>query len=231
MWNCRGRRWVKNMIKKTNNGKTTSIKVETINYFEFFQDLESSKNKDELLRLFSKYNLEGIDRELYPCIEYTIKREEIQKLQDENIISDTYKLNPMLAKNDNLTPLEKLLYSIIWKNGDLGKESHIISGVLGLNGTDEKSGMVFKQLGRHLNNKDEIIIDRHVMRAYIFHLTGKIKEKEIDYKDYNKYLDNYRTWINDNKLFRENKRIIDELLFSLGQKMKEEKKAVGKANP
>jgi hypothetical protein len=216
--------------KKSNNREKTNNKTEIINYSVFFQDLESSKNENELLQLFSKYNLEGIDREKYPLIKYTIKEGEIKKLQNEGKITNEYKFNLTLAEDDNLSPLEKILYSMIWKNGDLGKEAHIISGVLGLKRKDEKRGIVYKQLGKHLNKKDEIVIDQHVIRAYIFHKTENIK-KNIYPTDCYKYLDDYKTWINGNKLFRENKRIIDELLFSLGQRMKEEKKAVGKTNP
>ena len=205
------------MGKNSNNAKTTNINNEKF-YSKFFQDLESSKKKDDLLHLFTKYNLDRIDREKYPLIEYTIKKEEIKKLQDEGKITNECKLNRTLAKDDSLTPLEKLLYSMIWKNGDLGKESHIISGILGKN---EKDGIVFNQIGKYLNNKNEIIIDQHVIRAYIF-FSKNILTKNIYNNNCYKYLDGYKAWIKDNKLFFENRLLIDELLYSLGKKMKED---------
>jgi len=206
--------------KRNNTAKMSNNNVKILDFTEFYKDLESAKNIEEIKKLFNKFKLKRMDREKYPCIEFDISKEEIETLKNKGKITNDNKLNSMLAKNGNLTTtLEKLLYSIIWKNGHLGKESHIISGILGINGDDEKKGIVFNQLGRHLNNKNEMIIDQHVMRAYIFYRTEVIKKK-IDHNDYNKYLDAYKVWIKGNTLFNKNKPLIDELLFSIGKKLK-----------
>ena len=63
-------------------------------------------------------------------------------LPEINYISMDNRLNISKEELDKQSLLTKLLYSIIWKNGDLGKEKHIIEGVLNFNKIDEK-GLVF----------------------------------------------------------------------------------------
>jgi len=202
--------------------KTLNDNDKTLDFSNFMDDLESSTNVEELENLFNKYDLKRRDKKnKYPELEFIISKDEIETLKNEGKITNDNKLEPMLAKNGILTTtLEKLLYSIIWKNGGLGKESHIISGVLGLNG---KSGIVYNQFGKYLSDKNEIIIDRHVMRAYILCKKGD-KRDNIKNNDYNEYLDEYKEWIEKKDIFNNNKRLIDELLFQLDKKIGKKRK-------
>ena len=193
-------------------------------FLVFFQDLEAANNRDDLEKLFITFSLKRRDKK-YLDIEYDISKEDIEQLIKTKFLTNEFSLNPLLAKNINLTLLEKLLFALCWKNGHLGKELRIILGILGLNNFNVNSGIVFNQFGKHLNNKDEIIIDQHVMRAYIFYKEIKkgnegIIKKDISPSDYIYYLDDYKSWINNNELYRNNKRLLDELLFSLGKNMK-----------
>jgi hypothetical protein len=184
-------------------------------YKMFFNELIQLKNKNELINLFDKYNIKRRDRKKYPDLEFNINVDEIVSLKNSGIITSEDNLNELLPKNEKLTSLEKLFYAVMWKNGDLVKIKHIISGICGENTTSK----VFNQFGKYLRNKEELIIDQHVLRAYIFYKDGNII-KDIKDKHYDLYFNDYKTWINNNNLFKMNKILIDELLFGIGKKMK-----------
>jgi len=185
------------------------------NYLLFFNDLKQCKNIDEVKNLFNKYKISRRDRMKYPDIEFNISADEINELKKKEIITKENIFNINLHGNKSLTTLEKILYSMLWKQGDLKKEKHIISGILGID-TDR---VVFNQFGKHLQNKENIILDQHVLRSFIFYKTKNV-EKIIKDKHYLKYSDEYKKWIENNELFRSNKNIIDELLMGFGKKIK-----------
>jgi len=181
----------------------------------FFNDLIKSENKEALEKLFDKHNIKRKDKNTYPDLEINISLEEIKILKEKSIITNENDLNTSLAKNTDLTPLEKLLYAVIWKNGDLIKIKHIISGIYGKSTT----GKVFNQFGRHLRNKDEPIIDQHVLRAYIYYISDEII-KDINNKHFDQYANSYKEWINQNKVLKMNMNLTDELLFGVGRMLK-----------
>jgi len=185
------------------------------NYIEFFSELNSSDTIDKINNLFEKYDIERRDRRLYPDIEFNITVAEIDDLKRKGIITEENYFSLDINRNNDLTTLEKLLYSIIWKQRDLKKERHIISGIYGIN-TDRK---VFNQFGKYLNNRDEPMIDQHVIRSFILYKTKEII-KDIKEKHFDLYSDQYIQWLNDNDFFRNNKTLIDELMFCLGKKIK-----------
>jgi hypothetical protein len=190
-----------------------------INYDNFFVDLVSAKNENEIICLFKKYNLNRMEKNKYPDLGFSINSDEIQILKNNGIIDSENNLNVSLAKNEDLTTMEKLFYAIIWKNGDLVKVKHIISGICG----EKSTGKVFNQFGRHLSDKNELIIDQHVLRAYICY-KNKIIIKDIKDKHYDSYLSDYKKWIENNMLFKSNKSLIDEILFAIGKEMKPKRK-------
>ena len=72
----------------------------------------------------------------FPRLILRVSIEEIEFLREEGVISERMQFSSILATGEyaqgkRMTPLEKLLYSILWKNGDLGKERHLISGIFG----------------------------------------------------------------------------------------------------
>jgi len=187
-------------------------------YKNFFDDLIHLKNKDELINLFDKYNIKRRDRKKYPDLDFKIKEDEIDFLKNNGLITNENNLNESLPKSEKLTTLEKLFYAVLWKNGDLVKLKHIILGIYG----EDTTRTVFNQFGKYLGNENELIIDQHVLRAYIFYKTGSII-KDINEGHYKLYLNDYKSWINDNNLFKKNKILIDELLFGIGKQMKSKK--------
>ena len=85
----------------------------------------------------------------------------------------------------------KLLYSIIWKNGDLLKVKHIIQGILeseieNVDNNDKEfvekqDSLVFYQFGKYLTKKNnEPIIDQHVVRAFAVSRNGRKINLDIE---------------------------------------------------
>ena len=185
-----------------------------------FLDLNSSRTVDDIKKLFIKYDIQSKDKIKYPYLEFSITPEEINKLKKIGIITKENQFSQNLSENLYLSPLEKILYSILWKQGDLKKEKHIILGILGI----DTERMVFNQFGKHLRDKNEPIIDQHVIRSYVYFTTGKILNN-INEKLFRLYSNNYIDWIKKNDLFSSNQLIIDELLFLYGKKIKPKKKS------
>jgi len=186
---------------------------------EFFKKLDKVEKKEEIEELFNKLNIEPKyqkDKKKYPDLKFNINTDEIKELKDKGYITNN-NLNVSLSEK-NLTTLEKLLYALIWKNGELSRIKPIVSGICG---EETSTGKVFNQFGKHLCNNEELIIDQHVLRAYIYYKEGNIIKKIGD-KVFNKYSNDYKTWINKRKIFKENKNLMDDYLFAIGKKLKEE---------
>ena len=185
-----------------------------MSYTDFFKKLCSMKSIDEIDALYDEFNIIKKDKTAYPDIEFNITVNEINELKQKGFITDENIITSEISKRD-LTALEKLLYSVLWKNGDVKKLKHIICGIYGI----ETSATVFNQFGKFLENKDEPIIDQHVIRAFILYKTGSII-KDIKAEHYSEYLEPYVDWLNKNDLFKNNKNKIDDIMFCLGKKIK-----------
>jgi hypothetical protein len=115
--------------------------------------------------------LKNVPGDKFPRMELRLTTEEIGQLKDIGVLDADLKLSPTLAKGQldggkkMMTPLEKLLYSVLWKNGDLGKERHIVEGVYG-NAQDQKSGIVFYEFGSYLQGRNNFIMDQHTLRCF-----------------------------------------------------------------
>lgn len=100
----------------------------------------------------------------FPRIGFSLSSDEVLALKRDGFLDEKNRLSSGLASLETLSPMEKLLYSVLWKQGDLGKESHIVMGILGIANSDQ--GLVFNYFGQHLENKVNPIIDQHVIRAF-----------------------------------------------------------------
>lgn len=117
----------------------------------------------------------------------------------------------------------KLLYTALWKQGDLGLLEHIIGGFSGKEPAT-KTSYVFNQLGKHIRDRREPIIDQHVLRAYDFWKnSNESPTKNITYSLQPKLIPKYRKWISELKV-KEALPTIDRILFALGKKLKEDAK-------
>lgn len=176
-----------------------------------------------------------VDDTAYPQIAYSITRQEVEELKrNGTILADN-----SLARLLDGDPLVKLLYAVLWKNGDLKKVKHIVDGILAEPSetvADRTSGLVFYQFGRYLTKEDgEPIVDQHVLRAFgIFKAKGNRKEVDrlrklsiVTKKDH-KLIEDYRHWLRT-ALTPELRRVdnyayhVDKVLFALGKAVKKGK--------
>ena len=169
------------------------------------------------------------DPSKYPDLEMNISTNDIANLKDSAILSDDNKMLP-LEGSLKLSPLEKLLYSVLWKNGDLGKEKHIVDGVLAAENekddSSKDSGLVFYQYGKHLANREEPIVDQHTIRAFLLFKNMDSLDSEITKIRKKSTLKSgelsaFRSWIQSSEIGGVDVQFhIDKVLFSLGKSIK-----------
>lgn len=164
-----------------NRAKTSSqpTKLDNQTARQLIQNLmtiiKRETDPEELLSCVSKLAhgadvLKNVPGDKFPRMELRLTTEEMGQLKDIGVLDADLKLSPTLAKGEleggqKLTALEKLLYSVLWKNGDLGKERHIVEGVYG-NAQDQKSGIVFYEFGGYLEGRNPYIMDQHTLRCF-----------------------------------------------------------------
>ncbi|MGI5100177.1 hypothetical protein E4N70_00590 [Treponema vincentii] len=177
-------------------------------------------------------NLLKIKEEKYPRFKLSLSAKEIEDMKNEGILNDEYKISPEIfdgkSRKKPLTPLEKLLLSVIWKNGDYGKEKYIIEGIRVQENLEQKdipNRFVFWNFGRYLVDKTKPIVDRHTARAYNEIRNNKANANK-NKTDYENYLDWFKHII-DNDDFKEfNKEdvayYLDSILFEYGKKTKKD---------
>jgi hypothetical protein len=165
----------------------------------------------------------------YPRIHFKLDQTELQFIYNR-IISNQPIINP---NSDLKSPIEKLLYAMVWKNGDLLKLKHIVMGVFDeMPAYKENEGVVLYYFGRYLTNPNaNSIIDQHVIRTYKLYVSKD--EKEFDEarkfngvkKKHEEDVKGYLNWLTTNikeplKSNHDTLYEIDKLLFSLGKIMK-----------
>jgi len=175
---------------------------------------------------------------VYPPLEMNISIAEVEDMQRQGFIDNEGRLVPTI-NGDSMSTLEKLLYAIVWKNGDLGKERHIVNGVFSTASIDPLSrlgaSVVFSAFGRHLADRKNPIIDQHVLRAFNLyracvggnnHELGRIRRKTILKADDWPAVEDYIEWLSSDELqpglkSRSGYRFhVDRVLFALGRALK-----------
>jgi hypothetical protein len=204
---------------------------ESIEKAESFNDLIEIESSDQFTDAERKKNFPGRN---YPQLKFTITPDDINTLKRSKFLEEDGSLSLNCA-NENIlkTPLEKLLFSVLWKNGDLGKEKHITDGIIGNRDNEEvidEKGLVFYYFGKHLNQKINPIIDQHVIRAFMLYKNKNeenceeiLSKKTVSAKDKEICL-KYIVWhkkLLDKKADREMFSYrLDRLLFGLGKSIK-----------
>jgi hypothetical protein len=213
------------------------MNVETLK--SIFKELENAKTVEKLEEIKTKFEANIADKfktdgKKYPRINFQILPKEISILNEINE-------NAVLEQSQMTTPLEKLMYAVLWKQGDLPKLKHIIDGI-NFSETDNSNepeiGLVFHQFGRFLADKKEPIIDQHVLRAFgIFNTEDKAKQDEfkklelIEKKKHSDLISAYKEWLNKHEFRNDPDKmfLIDRLLMSVGRAIKHRKKDVNAA--
>lgn len=177
-------------------------------------------------------NLLNIKEKKYPRFKLSLSSKEIEDMKNEGILNDEYKISPEIfdgkSRKKPLTPLEKLLLSIIWKNGDYGKEKYIIEGIRVQENLEQKdipNRFVFWNFGRYLVDKTKPIVDRHTAKAY-----REIEKNEAaankNKADYEHYLEWFKKVIDNDDFKGFNKEdvayYLDSILFEYGKKTKKD---------
>ena len=165
----------------------------------------------------------------YPELKISLSAAEISNLVGRGILTNENKVSSQMEFS-NLTPLEKILYSVLWKNGDLGKERHIVEGVtaacMDVDDLNRDKSLVFYQFGRHLANREEPIVDQHTIRAFLLFKYDGDEESEITRirkiaKVGKEDLAQFKEWLNSHSCKNiENQFHIDKDLFALGKAIK-----------
>ena len=146
---------------------------------ELFQKIRDAKNAEELRKLqnekpYCDFKMQGKE---FPRLRLRISAEEIDNLRSAGIISKDNFLAGSLADGVyrgsggtqvKMTSLEKLLYSILWKNGHLLKERHVILGITE-DSRKKDDRIVFYEYGGYLSGRNSFILDQHTLRCFAIH--------------------------------------------------------------
>src|ERR1035437_948142 len=158
-------------MRKENNTLMPSFMKDknTINEFEYkrlFVDIEKSSTTEKLNQIARDFRLEIVENKKYPKLQFQLNNKDVDGLLDGN--------GEVSINQKDLDPIAKLLYAMIWKQGDLQKLKHIIRGIRDSEKEStefDSDAIVFHSFGNHLANhlenpsKSPIIV-QHVIRAY-----------------------------------------------------------------
>jgi hypothetical protein len=202
---------------------------------EIFEAISQASTIDELKRIENSFDQNyRFKNGKYPRIAFSLISGEINQLRENKALSEEGVINQNLLKEN---PLAKLLYGIVWKQGDLAKVKHIVNGVInaGEEGSSQDDALVFYQFGKHLaNREDEPIIDQHTIRAFALYQEINASDTQITLlrkkatlgKNEKSYIDDYKKWLKSDAIRDELKQkedhvyFIDRILFGLGKEVK-----------
>jgi hypothetical protein len=174
-----------------------------------------------------------MDRSKYPELQLELTAEDIGSLMADKLDEDLRLHADLSARLE--TPLEKLLYALVWKNGDLQKVAHIVKGAADVRPASliNGPGQVFRQFGRHLADRSESIVDQHVLRAFELYEqlnspdSAKVKaiRKKINWDKDVACIERYKHWLCEHFQERQDAEPgfvvnIDMVLFALGRAVK-----------
>jgi len=189
-------------------------------------DLKKILTSDPLLEKWQ------MDRNKYPELQLKLTDNDISSLMTK--VGNDLRLHMDLSAKLE-TPLEKLLYALVWKNGDLQKVAHIIKGAADVRPTSLTNGpgQVFRQFGRHLADRSESIVDQHVLRAFELYEqvndpdSARVKSirKKINWDNNVDCIERYKRWLCVHFKKRQDAESgyvvnIDRVLFALGRAVK-----------
>jgi len=160
---------------------------------KLFQDVEEIDDVSHLrdLQASPTYCHLELPREKFPRLKFQISDFEVHELKKIGILTKQNTLSEDLSSgrvklNSNdayeLNSLEKLLYAILWKQGDLGKERLLLEGILANKLKDKRP--VFYEFGGYLAGRNPYILDQHTLRCFAL-----LECSESEVKDIRKHSD------------------------------------------
>lgn len=215
-------------MKKENSALSdTKARNLVLKAFEYLR-CKKMKDLNDLLKELEVDDINKKKEKTYPKIDFEISEEEIKKLIREKYLDCDY-LPSNIKRADAFT---KLLYAMLWKNGDLKKLKHIVEGIV--NPTEEKNdALVFFQFGKYLTKKsNEPIIDQHVLRAFGIYrfkndskMIKQFRKMSGVGKSHKKLISEYSKWLKSKSLIHGSKGsqfydYADSVLYAVGKKVK-----------
>lgn len=205
-------------------------KIDIVDIFAKIKEAKSIEDIKNIRKIDSEFNFKK-----YPPIKFTISKEDIDKLISQGIINGN-SVNgnggELITEEGKLTekindPLTKLLYAMVWKQGDLIKFKHIINGIrFTEEDITQENAEIFFQFGKSLANpQKEPIVDKNILEAYkAFYEASENTNKPLSKKKI-EIISSYKDWLKDNltqelKQDSEHLYYIDKLLFVIGKKIK-----------
>lgn len=215
----------------------TDLEVKKITN-QVFDLIKKSKTTEDIDKILDTLNIPIKNRmksDAYPQIKFKLEKSEIDTLINNDLIDKN-----TLTFHKNITekltdPLTKLLYSTLWKNGDLKKIKHIIKGITKVNdnSNEQEEALVFYQFGKYLTKTPgQPIIDQHVIRAYAVYKSNDdndietLRKLETLKKAHKTLINDYINWLQSDELNNELKAkadytyFIDKVLFATGKTIK-----------
>jgi hypothetical protein len=196
---------------------------------DVFEKLEKITSVEEIEPLFSGFEKFRMNDDVYPQIQFQSKKDDIEALISKGIITT----EKSLSKSFEGDTLSKLLYAVLWKNGDLSKIKHIIEGILDESEEDKENGLVFHQFGKYLTKKEgEPIIDQHVLRAFGIYKANdnedeieQLKKLSLITKKQKRLIKDYKDWLKiglkpELRAEKNYSYEVDKLLFAVGKSLK-----------
>jgi hypothetical protein len=203
-----------------------------------FESIMNARSSVQLLGIVSTdpaLYKNRLNREKYPALKLSISTAEIDALKQEGVLTEANEFNEKLSAG-KMTALEKLLYATAWKQGDLPKIVHIVEGIHAVGSTvtrGDGDSQVFHQFGRHLADRNEPIIDQHVLRGFKLwkhfdateQQTTSIRKLNVLNKE-SRWINEYKNWLKTASLTAELRQDvdhvmnIDSVLFALGKTIK-----------
>lgn len=160
----------------------------------------------------------------YPKIPFVITQEDLKEIEK----IEAKLTAPEEIEKDNWTPLEKLLYAHLWKDGKLKSTKNIIDGIrdASQNSKDDaspKSALVYYYFGRYLTNRRiHPILDQHTVRAYKLinkhDFDSSRAYAKVEHQDAQNYIKWFREILENENIKDDNSIIcLDKFLFGLGK--------------
>lgn len=211
------------MAKKNELSFIEDDSINFVEYKKLFERIKSSKTKEELEEIAKDYKI-NLDNTKYPRLNFKITKSEIDELMNSGLLCINND-GILTIKQDDLSPISKLLYSLVWKQGDVQKLKLIIKGIKEVENPklDNIERLVFYCFGNHLaNSKEYPIIDQHVIRAYNLYradsnsdfIRKSDKVKANDREEYLVWFEEFKN-VDSDFLY-----LLDRLLFEIGKAVK-----------
>jgi hypothetical protein len=209
--------------------------------------LKEQKSADDIRhQVLSQSEYEGLKDFMpgslkYPRLRFKLSSDESRFLKDQAIDNHSLLLDACLASGRiksgvELTPLEKLLYAFLWKQGELGNFHLFLKGFTN-SPIRTQDRIVLFEFAKYLTGQNDYILDQHTLRCFAVASSEdqasieealrieKITEKNLGpcikiYKDFYEHL-KLRSGENQERddFFYE----VDRVLFAAGKCLKSSK--------